>query len=171
MQTFLPYPDFVQSLVSLDYRRLGKQRVEAFQIINIIEKIEENPDQKLAWKNHPARFMWDKHLDALKCYYNLSVLIWLSRGYNNSMKLMDLKLPLLSVSFPLVSEVKLSLSEISVCVEMVAGAEKLISRPAFIGDEEFHRSHQSNLVRKQPEFYGPLFPGVPDDLPYIWPAG
>jgi hypothetical protein len=32
-----------------------------------------------------------------------------------------------------------------------------------------HRSHQSNLIRKDPAFYGPLFPGVPDDLDYVWP--
>jgi Pyrimidine dimer DNA glycosylase len=34
---------------------------------------------------------------------------------------------------------------------------------------EFHRSHQSNLKRKDPAHYGPLFPDVPDDLPYVWP--
>jgi len=34
MQTFLPYPDFLQSLQSLDNKRLGKQRVETFQILN-----------------------------------------------------------------------------------------------------------------------------------------
>ena len=37
MQTFLPYPNFADSLDCLDYRRLGKQRVEAFQIINALE--------------------------------------------------------------------------------------------------------------------------------------
>lgn len=41
--------------------------------------------------------------------------------------------------------------------------------PPWLGDEAFHRSHQSNLLRKLPEHYGPLFPGVPDDLPYVWP--
>lgn len=43
--------------------------------------------------------------------------------------------------------------------------------PPWFGDEAFHRSHQSNLVRKDPAYYGPLFPGVPDNLPYIWPQG
>ena len=36
MQTFLPYPDFRESLESLDYKRLGKQRVEAWQIYQIV---------------------------------------------------------------------------------------------------------------------------------------
>lgn len=41
--------------------------------------------------------------------------------------------------------------------------------PHWLGDAEFHRCHQSALVRKDPDFYGPRFPGVPDDLPYVWP--
>ena len=41
--------------------------------------------------------------------------------------------------------------------------------PWWIGDDDFHRAHQSALVRKDPAHYGPLFPGVPDDLPYVWP--
>ena len=41
--------------------------------------------------------------------------------------------------------------------------------PSWIGDDIFHRSHQSNLVRKFPEHYRPFFPDVPDDLPYVWP--
>jgi len=40
-----------------------------------------------------------------------------------------------------------------------------------LGDESLHRSHQSALVRKNPEFYGPQFEDVPADLPYVWPDG
>lgn len=42
--------------------------------------------------------------------------------------------------------------------------------PAWWGREDICISHQSNLIRKSPEHYGPLFPGVPSDLPYIWPV-
>ena len=42
--------------------------------------------------------------------------------------------------------------------------------PPWFGDAAFHRAHQSNLLRKDPAYYGPLFPGVPDNLPYIWPV-
>ena len=37
MQTFLPYPDFKKSASCLDYKRLGKQRVEGLQILNAIQ--------------------------------------------------------------------------------------------------------------------------------------
>jgi hypothetical protein len=41
--------------------------------------------------------------------------------------------------------------------------------PPWIGDENFHLSHRSNLIRKFPEHYRKFWPDVPDDLPYIWP--
>lgn len=42
--------------------------------------------------------------------------------------------------------------------------------PPWLGDENFHVAHQSNLIRKDPNFYKSKFPNVPDDLPYIWPV-
>ena len=42
--------------------------------------------------------------------------------------------------------------------------------PAWLGRDDFHRSHQSKLLRKDPAHYGPLFPGVPDDLEDVWPV-
>jgi hypothetical protein len=54
--------------------------------------------------------------------------------------------------------------------EVDAVDQEELELPPWIGDPEVHRSHQSNLIRKDPEFYGPLFPGVPADLPYIWPS-
>ena len=42
--------------------------------------------------------------------------------------------------------------------------------PHWLGDEAVHRSHQSALVRKDPEHYRRCFPDVPDDLPYVWPG-
>ena len=64
MQTFLPYADFVKTAKCLDYRRLGKQRVEAFQILNILE----GKTTKAGWKHHPAVLMWKGYENALKKY-------------------------------------------------------------------------------------------------------
>ena len=87
MQTFLPYPDFVQSAKALDYRRLGKQRLEAMQLVNSTNKLADNPNAKVGWMNHPARFMWIGYMDALKLYHNVCIQEWVARGYNNNMKL------------------------------------------------------------------------------------
>jgi len=61
MQTFLPYPDFIDSVKALDYRRLGKQRVEARQILNILLENRKNG----GWVNHPCTKMWRGYHDAL----------------------------------------------------------------------------------------------------------
>ena len=84
MQTFLPYPDFKKSLQTLDYRRLGKQRVEAYQIIRAIK-------YGGGYRNHPAVKMWRGHINALKLYYNLSLDEWIGRGYRNNMLEMPIR--------------------------------------------------------------------------------
>lgn len=83
MQTFLPYPDFKKSLAALDYRRLGKQRVEAYQIIRTIK-------YGGGWSHHPTVKLWRRHINALKLYYNLSIDEWVGRGYQNHMKKMKI---------------------------------------------------------------------------------
>jgi hypothetical protein len=55
-------------------------------------------------------------------------------------------------------------------VRSQATLEKAGRLPPWLGDPALHRSHQSSLVRKDPERYEPLFPGVPHDLPYEWPV-
>jgi hypothetical protein len=82
MQTFLPYKSFKKSARVLDYKRLGKQRLEAKIIIDIIEG-----RGKGGWKHHPAVLMWMDYPDALKAYYNVMVKEWVHRGYNNTMPL------------------------------------------------------------------------------------
>ena len=84
MQTFLPYESFEKSASVLDWRRLGKQRVEGMQIINAIN----NPNPQ-GWKNHPATIMWTPYIDALKHYTNVMIREWISRGYNNNMEFYD----------------------------------------------------------------------------------
>jgi hypothetical protein len=81
MQTFLPYSDFQKSVEVLDYRRLGKQRVESYQILNVLLGRTETK----GWVNHPATKMWRGYEEALKLYQNITITEWISRGYNNNM--------------------------------------------------------------------------------------
>ncbi|MFA7143534.1 MAG: MSMEG_6728 family protein [Candidatus Dojkabacteria bacterium] len=81
MQTFLPYTDFIKSAKCLDYKRLGKQRVEAKQILNILL----NETDKKGWCNHPAVLMWKGYEWALKVYYHTMLQEWEDRGYKNNM--------------------------------------------------------------------------------------
>lgn len=97
------------------------------------------------WGNHPAVKMWGGHEYSLWEYHVEIVLEWLRRGYKDTCleKMEDLML----------------LTRPSLDIE-----------PPWLGDPAFHTAHQSNLIRKKPEHYGPLFPDVSDDLPYVWPV-
>lgn len=90
VQTFILSDDIKIIFKLLDDRRLGKQRVEAHQIINIIE--QNNSNKKIAWQNHPAVLMWKNNVDYLKYYFNLCVTEWIARGKNNNYQLYDLPL-------------------------------------------------------------------------------
>lgn len=137
MQTFLPYSEFIASAESLDDKRLGKQRVEAFQILRAIT------DPSYGWQHHPAVNMWRGYEEALALYGLAVCLTWAQRGFDDNM---------LTRFFPYV------------------GVPGTFGYPDWLGDGAFHRSHQSNLVRKDPVIYGPQFPDVPPDLPYYWPT-
>lgn len=82
MQTFLPYMSSVSSALALDNKRLGKQRVEAKQILDLIEGRSRNN-----WINHPAVRMWRRFYHSLKYYTNTMIQEWKSRGMSNTMEL------------------------------------------------------------------------------------
>lgn len=132
MQTFLPYPDFAASLRVLDYRRLGRQRVEAFQLLRAIS------GKGSGWSNHPVAIMWRGYDNALKEYHNLAIDEWVQRGYRNNMP-----------------------------KKRIRGKGVY---PPWIGDNAFHASHRSNLLRKDRYYYSVFGWTEPDDLPYIWPV-
>lgn len=135
MRTFLPYPSFVESARCLDNKRLGKQRVEAMQIILTLTKPE------YGWKNHPAVKMWEGYETALKRYMDVVIFEWCCRGNENN----------IPYNFSLENEDDFEL-------------------PPWIGNEGFHASHRSNLLRKHPEWYGRFGWTEPNNLPYVWPS-
>lgn len=134
MQTFLPYDDFIKSVGVLDYRRLGKQRVETYQVLNILLERTESK----GWRNHPVVRMWTGYEEALKLYQNHTIAEWMNRGYKNNMAFED-----------------------------VHQSEVIL--PPWFGSDDFHRSHRSNLLRKDFAFYSQYF-DEPDNLEYVWPV-
>jgi hypothetical protein len=138
MQIFLPYPDMKKSLQVLDNKRLGKQRVETYQIISAITKrpkLDGTPYK--GWLNHPCTIMWKDNLSALKLYMNFSIQVWIERGFKNTMFVEDL------------------------------GDEK-IELPKWFGFEKFHSSHRANLLKKDSNFYSKYgWTENPSD-PYVW---
>ena len=135
MQTFLPYPGFAESARVLDDIRLGKQRVEAFQIVRTLAGVTKG------WRHHPAVKMWRGHEDALVDYGLAMCVEWTNRGRADTVhdKLLEHR------------------------------SDRDAVLPPWFGDPDFHASHRSNLLRKDPQWYGQFGWAEPDDLPYVWP--
>lgn len=149
MQTFLPYSSFSKSAACLDYRRLGKQRVECKQILQALGVPVGGPlrDKPSSWVNHPATRMWKGHEYSL-CVYAMEVCReWRARGYKDS-----LLEPFQDAAWGLLRR----------------GEDGTV--PEWLGDDDFHASHRSNLLRKLPSHYSRFGWVEPDNLPYVWPT-
>ncbi|HET6561899.1 MAG TPA: MSMEG_6728 family protein [Marmoricola sp.] len=149
MQTFLPYADFERSARSLDAKRLGKQRVETIQVVRALTV------PGYGWANHPAVLMWKGFEEALGRYGFTCCEVWTELGFGDTCAA-TIATDLRTVGVPSVrTQAELTTAD---------------ALPPWLGDEAVHRSHQSSLLRKDPAYYRPLFPDVPDDLPYVWPV-
>jgi hypothetical protein len=142
MQTFLPYPEFSDTAQCLDNKRLGKQRVEAYQILKALT------DPNYGWQNHPAVKMWRGCSLELSIYGLVICREWIQRGYQDSL-------------FSIFDEY-LSVAD------MVPKEDQGV--PSWLGKKDFHDSHKSNLLRKDKEYYSQFNWNLPDDLPYVWPV-
>jgi Pyrimidine dimer DNA glycosylase len=139
VQTFLPYPDFAASAVVLDRSRLGKQRVEALQILRALTR------EHYGWKHHPAVRMWAGYEEALACYAMEMCAEWMRRGHADSCAA-SISADLTVAGLP----APRSQSELAATRGL----------PPWLGDERLHRSHRAALVRKYPEHYRGRFDGV-----------
>ncbi|MFI6583129.1 MSMEG_6728 family protein [Embleya sp. NPDC050493] len=145
MQTFLPVPGFEATARSLDDRRLGKQRVETFQILRALVW------PTYGWKHHPAVAMWRGFVPALVCYGLAMCAEWTRRGFRDT-----------------VSAQLLEFTGGRVPYRPDLYRDGLL--PPWLGEEALHASHRSVLVAKDEEYYrGRYEPDPPADLPYVWP--
>ena len=165
MQTFLPFSNFKLSAQVLDNKRLGKQRVECLQILKTLKKgphicTECNypfsygccgghgKPKSTPWYNHPAVKMWEGYEQALMYYLHAMCYEWVvNRGFKDTCW---------------EKSIQVGFSPPNV------GQEPQM--PPWMGNEEFHKSHQSNLLRKNKDHYGKFFMGMVDNLPYVWPV-
>lgn len=142
MQTFLPFPDFRQSAAALDPARLGKQRVEALQMLRALVIPE------YGWQSHPAVRMWMGHVPALTMYGLAMVDEWTARGGEDT--------------------TRERIMEFAPQAAHPDYAAK-IQMPWWLGNPDFHLSHRSRLLAKDHKFYASVFPGTDPDLEYVWP--
>lgn len=142
MQTFLPYPNFYKSAEVLDPKRRRNQRNEALIIARTLTGWYAARGKK-GWPHHPATRMWEGHERYLFRY---------------------------AVAFCQVSRKKGESGDIEHHIRELRRFWKGGSiRPPWLGDDHVHRSHRSNLLQKDYDYYAVFF-SEPLDLPYIWPT-
>ena len=140
LQTYLPYPCFELSALSLDLTRLKAQRVNCMSIINTLD------GRTTTWKYHPATKMW--------------------RGFRAS---------LLRYAIQICKECKnrhVKDDHLSDFLRLIITTEYMDAvSPDWLGDDLLHKSHRSNLIRLNPEWYQKgLGWDDPNDIPMYWPV-
>ena len=198
MQTFLPYKSFTKSAASLDWRRLGKQRVENLQLMQALvgwrvisnnwaelkdtdDPFYDGTEESLVPDSDEDVAFETRYLDQLP---DCDRITWLFQPLPNSSwsnhpaarMWRGHEWALLQYQRAIVDEWILR-GHTDTCWHKTralfidrCNRQLPDRRPPWLGDKDFHLAHQSNLVRKDPEHYRPQFPDVPDDLPYIWPV-
>lgn len=153
VQTFLPYPDFEATAAVLDRRRVGKQRVEALQVLRAMLV------PGYGWRHHPVVRMWAGYAEALVCYGLVICAQWRSTGRADT------------VAATLAADYGAEHRDRGTHpVRDQAALAEAGELPPWLGWEPLHRSHRSALLRKDPAHYRPQFgPDLPSDLPYQWP--
>lgn len=89
MQTFLLHTDHHITAKLLDYKRLGKQRLECTQLMDVLlRKANLLQDGKTGWNNHVAVEYWytaiKNCLPYLILYTDIMIEEWINRGYKNT---------------------------------------------------------------------------------------
>ena len=141
MQTFLPYRDFSKTASCFDFVS-GSRRLRK-QLIEVKQILQTLNGETEGWCNHPAVRMWLHAEDALVLYGKAIFKELKKRGYGAAYK------------------------EVCNDIESFYVGDPFF--PLWLGNKSFHRSHQSNLLRKDKQHYSQFNWKVSDRLDYVWP--
>jgi hypothetical protein len=161
---------FTQTAKSLDSKRLGKQRVEAMQILNVILKRvrvdgkhlthEETKSllKKNSAKNWPFEVPREKvEKQIVKPGWKNHPCISLWKDYPDVLKLY----------FNCIVEEWIE-RKYQNNLELEFVDETCLQIPPFLENEEFINSHRRNMMRKNKEFYAKIFGEMEEKDGYMW---
>jgi hypothetical protein len=119
---------------------LDRQRLGK-QRVETLQLLKALAGETKGWVNHPAAKMWRGYENALAIYGMVICNEWIKRGYKDT-------------CFAKIMEYR--------------NYKTAIVVPKWLGREDFHASHRSNLLRKNPEYYSQFGWDESPDLPYVW---
>jgi hypothetical protein len=115
------------------------------QIIEAYQIFRANLGVTKGWRNHPATLMWKDCLMLLSIYHQACVREWQRRGRMHSLS----------------GHLMLLGYDIDWTTQYL---------PTWLGNEKLHASHRSNLLRKDPVWYGKFGWMESNDMEYWWPS-
>lgn len=118
---------------------LDRQRLGK-QRVETLQLLRAINGETKGWVNHPAAKMWADHVEALVAYGVAICQEWINRGYKDT------------------------------CKEKILAYSRgnSMQLPPWLGNDKVHASHRSNLLRKDPDYYGQFGWTETPDLPYVW---
>jgi len=119
---------------------LDRQRLGK-QRVEVLQLLKALAGETKGWVNHPAAKMWRGYENTLAIYGMVICSEWIKRGYKDTCfaKIMSYR-----------------------------NYDTAVVVPKWLGREDFHASHRSNLLRKNPEYYSQFGWDESPDLPYVW---
>ena len=155
MQTFLPYPAMRDSLDALDNKRLNKQILETYQILNVLS----GQTKSNAWRNHPAVLMWEGAENELWRYGMIAIKLADMRGIKTENNLANMR-------------------ALSKKAAIYWGDDEPAWRKNPTVVKRVTTTHKANLYRKDPEYYAEYASAVNDEYnqpccegcQYYWPT-
>ena len=114
------------------------------QRVECLQILKALSDPSYGWQKHPAVRMWINHSTALGMYATEICGEWTRRGFRDT------------------------------CLEKINATICILPNnlhlPSWLGNETFHASHRSNLLRKDFAHYSQFGWREPSNLPYVWPV-
>lgn len=189
VNTFLVCFDFKKSAAILDYKRLGKQRVEAQQVLNLLLQIRYIADElKLSYPT--TSIEWKSFVKTIKTATKENTWIWSSKNknaciYDDKLNIDDYKVvklgfchhPLLMMWWNYEDALKYYINcHIEEWIKrgyknnmQIHELPDNIDLPWWTADDKFHKCHQAALLSKDQNYYSKYF----DDIEfneYWWPS-
>jgi hypothetical protein len=119
---------------------LDRQRLGK-QRVETLQLLKALRGETKGWVNHPAAKMWAGYENCLVIYGVAICDEWIKRGYKDTCR-----------------DKILAYRDYNTAVVV----------PPWLGREDFHESHRSNLLRKDPDYYYKFGWIEPTNLEYVW---
>lgn len=185
--TFLPFKDFEASVKSLDNKRLGKQRVEAKQIINLLEYLDNCIYVKEDTKSQERPLHIDEKYRQI-IFYNEDTPFNTKAQYTknvtdiipdlSSRKIAWINHPAVRMWYRYTNALKEYYNhclqewlnrDFNNTMEFYDLNDKVIKYPWWLGWDTIHFSHRASLNRKDPKYYKFEVPEEYTRYTYVWP--